>query len=156
IRGYELPLLAIVATSLIAFWRGASDRTGDDLGALGKLAVGLALFCACLVVIRSRDDLRLAFLALGLAGAIAPSFPALQLAAPAVRVPGMLSASGGAVQRGVYGISSNLRATGPLGDYELFAELLALIGTLGAYLGLRARGWAAAAWLVLVPAAIVG
>ncbi len=156
LRGYGLPLLAVAATSLIALWRGSSDRTGADLGALGRLAVGMALFAACLFVIRSSRELRLALVALGASAGIVLALTALQLAAPSLHIPGLLSTDAGTVQQNLYGIASNLRVTGPLGDYELLAEFFALAGSMGAYLGLRSSGRARLAWLSLVPASLAG
>ena len=156
LRGYRLPLLAVGATSVVALWRGAGDRTGADLGALGRLAVGVALFAGCLFVIRSMRDLRIAIAAVGLAGTIVLTVTMLQVALPSLHIPGLLTSDSGTVQQGLYGIARNLRVSGPLGDYELLAELFGLIGSLGAYLGLRSRGRARLAWLSLVPTSLAG
>lgn len=155
VASYAFPVAAVLVTSLVALARGSTDRTMPDVGALGRLTVGLALFTACLVMIRSESDVRHAFGAICAGGALIFAMTLLQLISPGLHFPGLLSRVG-SVQTNLYGVASNLRLGGPIGDYELLAEFFALVGTIGLFIGLRTKGHEAWRWLACFPIAVVG
>jgi hypothetical protein len=153
--GFGIALVAVLLTALLAFARGQSGRTGSDLAALGTLLVGMALFVACLLILRTPAAVRRAFVALCVGGALVFMVAMVQLLFPSVHIPGLLT-SAGSVQVAESGVAQNLRVGGPIGDYELFAELLGLVGTAAVFFGLRSSGSARLGWLALLLCTMIG
>jgi len=124
-RPVALVVVLLVALYLVALARGATDNLAADVGAFARAAVGIALFAACLVVVRTPQQIRQAFAAIAGAGAFVLGVTLVQLAAPGVPIPGLVGGVG-TVQQDLYGIENNLRVGGPLNDYELLGEFFAL------------------------------
>lgn len=153
IRVYAPGLAFIVVATLISLSLGAAPQTSADLGALWRLAVGIAIFLACLICIRSRAALRRAYVALATAGILVVVIAAVQLVLPSLTIPGLLTNVGAIQQEN--GLS-NLRVYGPIGDYELLGEMLALAAVIAVFLALRSRGLRRLLWAWSVPIFFVG
>jgi O-antigen ligase len=115
----------------------------------------MSLFALCLLVFRTRGDVDRAFRAVALAGVVVLGVTAFQLLVPGLALPGMVAAVG-TVQSNELLPQANLRVGGPLGDYELLAELASLVGIVAFFLSLRTAGARSAAWLGLLLACLVG
>jgi hypothetical protein len=152
---YAFAVSALAVAAVCALIRGDEARLGPDLAAFGRLFVGIALFAACAQLIRTRDDLRRAYIAFGAAGAVIFVVTAAQLLAPSVVIPGLVT-SVGTVQTDLYGIATNLRVGGPIGDYELLGEFFALIGSVAAFFAVRTRSLTRLGWIVLLFVAMLG
>jgi hypothetical protein len=154
-RGFGAPVTAVAITTLVALARGQSARTSQDLIAAGKLFVGLAIFAACLLTLRSTADVRRGFVAIGAAGAIVFAVSLFQLTFASVHVPGLVTGVG-SVQAGDPGVATNLRVGGPIGDYELLGEFFGLVGTVAIFLGMSGNGPSRLRWFLLLPMSVIG
>jgi hypothetical protein len=150
---YALVLGTLVCCSVLSMWHGVEGRTSADLGAVWRLVVGIAIFTACLSCIRSRADVHRAYVALVLAAVVVVMIAAVELAFPGVTVPGLLTSAG--TLRVEHG-TTNFRLYGPIGDYELLGEMLALAAVIAAFLAFRARGIRRIFWGLCIAAFFVG
>jgi hypothetical protein len=153
VRPYLPILVAIGFITLLSLWGGASDRTSADLGAVGRLAVGMAIFLACLVCLRTEAQLRLAYVGLLISGLLVTVIALLQVVHP-VHIPGLLN-NAPAVETGSAGLI-NIRATGPIGDYELLSEMLALAAVVACFFALRSDGFKRVLYAACIPFFFVG
>jgi hypothetical protein len=129
---------AFFASAVLADLLGAEHHVQDLVSRTLTLAVGLAVYYLAADGFSEPTWHRRALLALT-AGAVAVLLLGVQMMVrPGIQLPGMISTSGGTLYRELGRVSQ--RFAGPLGDYELAAEMLGIssIGFLGVALGAQA------------------
>jgi hypothetical protein len=134
--------------------------SGASLGAVTGiqsplLAVSFAALLALLIQVNldTRDRLMLGLKTLAFSGVLVLAVTALEVFA-GVTPPGFFAASNSVYQPELG--RTVVRIGGALGDYELQAELLALVGVAAVWLGMAARGRARLLWYALAVACVAG
>jgi hypothetical protein len=133
---HKLLCVALALPPLLGLYE--TQVTSTELAAVGRRLVGIGIFALCVVTIRDRHAVGKAWDAVVGSAAVVISITLLELTMPSLQIPGLVS-NVGAIQANVYGLASNLRVGGPIGDYELMGEFCALAGTAAAFSAFRMR-----------------
>jgi hypothetical protein len=148
----RLPLLAFALATLISTI--VSDQPGEQVLACALLGLGLAFMLVVATVGVDEPARRRAIAAMGICGLCMSVVGILQIYWPTLPVPGLLGNPTATENLGRLGTASRL--AGPMGDYELFAEFLAMTCFVQLWASLNAKRvlnralWSAAAGISLV------
>ncbi len=140
ITSTDAAIALVLLASALSLAASPSRELGIGLQRLVVLGGGIAWYYSIVVLIDSDERISRALILFAVSGLFVAVFSLLQVVLPAFTLPGFINSQASVVRADVVAI--NLRASGPIGDYELSAEYLTLAGLVQFYLLMNGRGLA--------------